>query len=338
MTHKATRAKPMWAAAAYVALSATFLTLAGALPQADAAPSSDNGARLVEQMRTAPDSLRLTGVLRLTWIDRGARKALTVDIAVDRGAIEITSGGARVLDEGRHTYFERGIGWSSALVEDRAATPRADHHWPLRVESGPAVAGRPTTIVEATRGDGAPAQRLFLDRRTGLLLRREVLDTHGRVQRSLAFVELSIDDTADVEAPSGVRTEEARPLADVPSGYEAPSTPGGYVLVGRSRHPNGIELRYSDGLFAASVLEQRGELDWDALPRSGVATEVAGSRARRYSEAGADVVVWEHEGTVYTLASDAPSDVVDSLISGLTPSRSTLEKIADYVLGPFGWS
>jgi sigma-E factor negative regulatory protein RseB len=305
---------------------------------ADAAPSSDEGSRLVAQMRTAPDSLRFTGVLELTWVDHGERKARSVDIADDRGAIEITSNGTRVFDEGTHTYFENGIGWSSALVEDRAATPRADHRWPLTVEAGPMVAGRPTQVVAATRADGTPAQRLFLDRATGLLLRRQVLDANGRVERSLTFVDLTIDGVAEVEPPSGVRTEKARPLEEVPSGYEAPTKPGGYVLVGRSRRTSGIELRYSDGLFAVSVVEQRGELDWDGLPARGVATDVAGSRARRYSEAGADVVVWERDGTVYTLASDAPSDVVDSLISGLTPARSTLEKIADYVLGPFGWS
>jgi MucB/RseB N-terminal domain len=333
------RRRQLRAAAVLVAASCVSIVgLAGALHHADAAPSSDEGAQLVEQMHAAPAALRFTGVLQLTWIDRGERKDLTVDIADDRGVIEITSGDTRVFDRGTHTYFENGIGWSSAVIEDRAATPPADHRWPLAVGAGPTVAGRPTQVVEATRRDGTPAQRLFLDRDTGLLLRREVLDARGRVQRSLTFVELEIDGVAEVEPPRGVETEKAQPLGDVPDGYEAPAAPGGYVLVGRSRHPNGIELRYSDGLFAVSVLQQRGDLDWDALPDRGVSTEVAGNRARRYSEAGADVVVWEHDGTVYTLASDAPSDVVDSLIDGLTPSRSTLEQIADYVLGPFGWS
>jgi sigma-E factor negative regulatory protein RseB len=317
--------------------SISLVALAGVLHSADAA-SSEEGVQLVDQMRSAPDALSFTGVLKLTWFDRGERKDLTVDITDDRGAIEITSDDARVFDRGTHTYFEHGIGWSSAIVEDRAATPPADHRWPLAVDAGPTVAGRPTQVVEATRRDGTPAQRLFLDRDTGLLLRREVLDDRGRVQRTLTFVELSINGAAEVQPPSGVRAEKARPLESVPEGYEAPSAPGGYVLVGRSRHPNGIELRYSDGMFSVSVLEQRGDLDWGALPGTGVSTDVAGNRARRYSEAGADVVVWEHDGTVYTLASDAPSDVVSSLIDGLTPSRSTLEQIADYVLGPFGWS
>ena len=124
----------------------------------------------------------------------------------------------------------------------------------------------------------------------------------------------------------------------MPSGYEAPSTPSGYVLVGRSRHPNGVELLYSDGLFTVSVLEQRGEVDWDGLPKGGVADEVGGNRARRYAEPGADVLVWERDGTVFTSVSDAPPDVIDAMIAGFTPSRSTVEQVADYVLGPFGWN
>jgi hypothetical protein len=86
-----------------------------------------------------------------------------------------------------------------------------------------------------------------------------------------------------------------------------------------------------------SVLEQQGELDWDALPRGGVGTEVDGNRARRYSEPGVDVVLWEHAGTVFTAATDAPPDVIAAMIAGFSPDRSTAEKVADFVLGPFGW-
>jgi hypothetical protein len=134
-----------------------------------------------------------------------------------------------------------------------------------------------------------------------------------------------------------VHTQKAIPLDDVPAGYEAPSTPSGYVLIGRSRHPNGIELLYSDGLFTMSVLEQLGDLDTDGM-NGGTAVDVGGNRATRYSEPGADVLVWERNGTVFTCVSDAPPDVIDAVVRGFTPSRSTVEKVADYVLGPFGWT
>ena len=116
-----------------------------------------------------------------------------------------------------------------------------------------------------------------------------------------------------------------------------PSTPSGYVLIGRSQHPNGIELLYSDGVFTVSVLEQRGDLDTSGM-NGGTAVDVGGNSALRWSESGADVLVWERNGTVYTCVSDAPPDVIDAVVRGFTPDRSTVEKVADYVLGPFGWT
>jgi len=171
-----------------------------------------------------------------------------------------------------------------------------------------------------------------------MVLRREVLDTHGRVQRSLEFVDLEMGTAPQPQQPRGVAAREAAPLPSVPSGYEAPRAVAGYVLVAQSRHPNGVELTYSDGMFSASVLEQRGDLDWDALPARGTTTEIAGTRARHYSDASADVVMFEHDGTVFTLATDAPPDSVASLVDRLTPDRSTAEQVVDFVLGPFGWN
>jgi sigma-E factor negative regulatory protein RseB len=221
---------------------------------------------------------------------------------------------------------------------DLKNVPAPDHRWSLSVRRGPAIVGRPTQIVDASRRDGTAVQRMYLDADTSLLLRREVLDAQGRVQRSLEFLQLSVASAPDLRAPTGVSARTAVPLTSMPDGYETTRTPSGYVLVGRSRHPNGVELLYSDGLFSVSVLEQRGDLDWGALRRGGAGTEVDGNRARRYSEPGVDVVVWEHDDTVFTAVSDAPPDVIDGMIAGFSPDRSTAEKVVDFVLGPFGWN
>jgi hypothetical protein len=317
----------------------TGAALVGALRAASADSASAEAARLVTLMRAAPQAMQFSGVVRVTWLDHGKPNDITVNVTDDNGSIEVDSGQARVFDRGTRTYFKSRLGWSSALIEPEAENvPAPDHRWTLSVRSGPAIVGRPTRLVEATRSDGTAAQKLYLDADTNLLLRREVLDARGHVQRSLEFLDLTVDSGGPaLHAPKGVSTHKAAPLADVPAGYAAPSTPSGYVLVSRSRHPSGVELLYSDGLFTVSVLEQRGELDWDGLPRGGVADEVGGNRARRYMEAGADVLVWERDGTVFTSVSDAPPDVIDAMIAGFTPSRSTAERVADYVLGPFGW-
>lgn len=317
----------------------TGVALVGALRAASADSTSAEAARLVTQMRKAPQAMQFSGVVRVSWRDRGKANDMTVDITDDKGSIEVESGQARVFDIGTHTYLKSRLGWSSALIEPEPENvPAPDHRWTLSVRSGPAVAGRATQLVEATRSDGTAAQKMYLDADTHLLLRREVLDAHGQVQRSLEFLDLTVDGGPAIHAPTGVSTHKAVPLEDVPSGYEAPATPSGYVLVGRSRHPNGVELLYSDGLFTVSVLEQRGDLDWGGLASGGVSVDAGGNPARRYAEPGADVLIWEHAGTVFTCVSDAPPDVIDAMIAGFTPSRSAAEQIVDYVLGPFNWN
>ena len=109
------------------------------------------------------------------------------------------------------------------------------------------------------------------------------------------------------------------------------------MLVSRSQHTNGVQLVYSDGLFSVSVLEQRGELDWDAMPHGGTDTSVDGARARRYAEPMGDVIVWERDGVVFTGVSDAPGDVFDAMLTGLAPDPGIPERVVDFVLGPFGF-
>ena len=133
--------------------------------------------------------------------------------------------------------------------------------------------------------------------------------------------------------PTGVRTQTAEKLTSVPDGYRAPGSPAGFELVTRSRHPDGVLLFYSDGVFTASVFEQQGDLDWGALPKGGTDT-----RTRTYDEASGDVAVWERNGLVYTCVTDAPSDVFAHMIGALaSDGRSTPEAVVDFVLGPFGW-
>ena len=127
-------------------------------------------------------------------------------------------------------------------------------------------------------------------------------------------------------------------MRDLPDGFHAPGTIGaGYVLVSKSQRDDGVQLAYSDGLFTLSVLEQQGELDWGTLPDGGSATTVDGARARRYAQPLGDVVVWERDGVVFTCVSDAPRDVYVTAMGGIVSGPSTVERVVDFVLGPFGF-
>ena len=52
------------------------------------------------------------------------------------------------------------------------------------------VCGRPTTVIEARRPDGTAAGRFHIDKATGLMLRRELLDQQGREVNLTFFTEI----------------------------------------------------------------------------------------------------------------------------------------------------
>ena len=136
--------------------------------------------------------------------------------------------------------------------------------------------------------NGDPRARFAIDSESGQLLQREVLDDHGRVLRSVAFASLMVmsgpPDPAAV-APSAAAAPTT--IKDVPDGYPAPDTVGnGYRLLGQYLDPDGsVQLFYGDGLFAVSVFEQPGEVDWDALPPGGSDAGIQDVRARSYATA-----------------------------------------------------
>jgi hypothetical protein len=333
--------RPATVALCALAAFALGWPLAHAFPSSRDADAGD-AARLVRDTRDAAASIDFTGVASITWTTAKGEQQADVTVTDTDGAVAIaTTGGRSVVDEGRRTYLRDRLGWTGLVVEPSARSfPAPDHRWDLSTDGTRTVAGRRATVVLARRAGGRPAQRLMVDDATGLLLAREVLGPNGRVERSMTFSSIDVGerDAAATEPPTGVRTPTAEKLTSTPDGYRAPSSAAGFELVTRSRHPDGVLLFYSDGMFTASVFEQQGELDWDALPRGGNDTELADTRTRTYHEASGDVAVWERNGLVYTCVTDAPSDVFAHMVGAMaSEERSTPEAIVDFVLGPFGW-
>jgi sigma-E factor negative regulatory protein RseB len=306
-----------------------------------ASADAQAAAQLTQRSRGATDHYDFSGTATVTWTGTRGKQHAQVQVHDVDGAVEIVAAdGGKVIDEGRRTYLRDELGWTGVLVEPVAGhLPAPTQYWDLSIGTPRTVAGRPTTTVVAARNDGTPAQRLFVDDATGLLLGRQVLGPAGQVQRSVQFVSVDIGDArARVAAPQGVHNATAKALASVPDGYHAPSSVGGYRLVTRSRHPDGVLLFYSDGVFTASVFEQLGDLDWGALPAGGSDSQLAGTRTRTYHDPSGDVVVWTRNGVVYTCVSDAPTDVFHGMVERLANGdRSTAQSVVDFVLGPFGW-
>lgn len=199
----------------------------------------------------------------------------------------------------------------------------------LRITGDGSCAGRPAQVVTALRTartstPGSLAGRFWLDRRSGLLLRREVFDAAGSRVRSSAFVDLDVART--VEAPARLDHDAALPQASTLAslrrdGWQVPTVlPGRFRLFDTSlsapvagRHV--LHLAYSDGLSTVSLFAQEGALG--TAPLTGYRRESVGARPVWVRHEGPVRVVWAGEGRVWTLLSDAPSASVREVVAAL---------------------
>lgn len=218
------------------------------------------------------------------------------------------------------------------------------------------VAGRSAQVVQAHRADGGLAARVWLDRRSGLVLRREVYDAVGHTVQSASFLSLRVlgrtfagSDDVVPEWGSGPTAVAAQAWAEqvdtdvLPAwrerGWACPEAlPERLTLVDvrRAEAEGGdvLQLVYSDGLVTVSLFEQRGRLEPGAL-EGFRAADVAGVQA--WTRPGAPAqVVWQSGDSVLTLVADAPSDVVAAVVAALPGAPATPDGLVDRVAR--GWS
>lgn len=318
-----------------------FVLVAG--PTARAGDADDTRAeQLLERARTATNTF--AGYVEVRWEDGSGERVARLGARSLRGAFVVGSGDDRVQGDGLRRWSGDGggpeVAWATV---DGLASPRAGSSWDLDLAGREDVAGREAAIIEASEGDGTVRARFAVDVETGQLLEREVLDADGDVVRSVGFVHLTASPASPaVPAPPEEVAPGPTPIATVPGGFLDPERlDGGYRLLGRYQHPDGaVQLFYGDGLFAASVFQQQGLVDWDGLPDGGRDVSQGDLRTHEYSTASGDVIVWGADGLVLTVVADGPPGVAEAMVAdlaGLDLDRSTLEEIADYVLGPFGW-
>jgi hypothetical protein len=322
-----------------VALAATGYVASGARAGTD--PDAVVARRLLRDVHTASEQHDFTGDATVTWATSTGTRRARVHVTDTGGTVAMTAtDGDTVIDEGRRTYLRDEVGWTGVVAPAVRDVPDPSRRWDLSTAGARRVAGRPATVVVVARRGGPPAQRITVDDATGLLLAREVLDPKGKVQRSVRFSSIEVGEPTPAASspPAGVHAAGGASLAAVPDGYRAPEQAAGLELVSRSRADGGVLLFYSDGVFTAAVLEQRGDLDWSSLPAGGDDSQLADARTRIYHGATGDVAVWERDGLVVTCVTDGPSDVFDGMVGALgSDDRGMAQSVVDFVLAPFGW-
>ncbi|HEY3240123.1 MAG TPA: sigma-E factor regulatory protein RseB domain-containing protein, partial [Acidimicrobiia bacterium] len=256
----------------------TLVVLAGALAGALPAGAGEGPAvALLERAREAAAAEAFAGVVVVEWHD--GRRSRRAEVPV-QSAAGVFRFGDEVAGSGATRLVRGPDGWLTLWRHDVIALgPSPAAKYDLSVAPGPSVAGRATELVEVRAAAGAAlVERLYLDRDSGLMLRRELLDARGQSYRSLRFVSLTAAAGVPMAAPARSAQEEPAEAGSLNAPFRSPRVLGaGYHLVGayeKSHHV--IHLFYSDGLHGLSVFEQRGHLSASAMPGGGRRVELDG--------------------------------------------------------------
>ncbi|MDQ4132289.1 MAG: hypothetical protein M3179_03590 [Actinomycetota bacterium] len=277
--------------------------------------AAPEGEHPLERARRVAHQVPFSGTVVVTWTDGVREHRDELQVQAGGGAI-IVDGRADPVIEMQQRRLARGhdddwdLLWAPALGRP-ATVPEVDSKYvTVTLDEHPVVAGRPTDVVEI-RDDGRSRARLYLDQKTGLLLRRDQFDDSGVRERSVEFRALTVDQgTPPLSVPpkaSALLSGDDPSIRRVRTG-RAPDVVGdGYTRLGVYRRGPVVQVHYSDGLYELSVFEQSGRLDDDPLPGTGRRVRVGGQEARLYAWPGGHVLVWQAGPVVRTVVSDAPS-------------------------------
>ena len=303
---------------------------------------------LLEGARVAAQTESYEGQVVVEWHDGRQRQSAEVPVRSAGGVLRF---GDQVVGAGANRMIHGADGWLSLWGHDVTTLgPSPLDKYRLTVEPGPDVAARPTDMLTVTlAGASRPRERLFVDRDSGLLLRREMLDPDGDPYRSVAFTTLTtghaIVAAAVGTAPKATRSREPAPTRHVDPPYKLKSRIGnGYRRVGAYKSGGVVQQYFSDGLHGLSVFEQRGHLKSTEEGLAGGTgagrrVEIAGRTMRAYSASVGEAVVWESDGVVYTAVTDAPWSDLAAAVGDLPhadpPGR--LRRLAQTVVSLFRW-
>lgn len=199
----------------------------------------------------------------------------------------------------------------------------------LTVAPPTTMLGRQVTVVQALRADGRPAAMFWVDEKTGLLLRREVLDDAGRAASSFELVKLTFGVPRIAYLPPMLSqpTGTSLDLMDLEQyrddGWPCPSSLAGLTLFDARlvtvAGGEALHLSYSDGLSTVSVFVEQGTLDTSVL--AATTSAQVGHHDVREVTGAVRPLLWAAQGHVFTVVSDAPADTVDAVVAAL-PSGS----------------
>jgi hypothetical protein len=287
----------------------------------------------------AVDQVGYRGVQDVRW--RSASGSVSARVAVR--AVLGQGSTARVLDAaGRAAASSVAPAPGPGRVPDERTLDLLASHHRLGGWSDGQVAGRRAAVVQASRVDGTPVARWWVDDATGLLLASQTFDAAGEPLVTAGFGVLEVDPPAGNLVPPPpsraevVPTSTALTLSNAPvlsrAGWACTERLAGLTLV-RLRsdgavEPGAVHLVYSDGVSTLTVHEQRGTL---TDPPEGSSWDTALGAWTR--SGAADVASWQSGDRVLTVATDGPPTLLAAAVASLPHEplgrRTTMERIRE---------
>lgn len=279
----------------------------------DADAGAEEAVALLERAATAARRLSYTGTQYVASWRGGVADTALVELAHDPVRGSVVSGA-----DGEHPEAAGATAFLDLRMLDRLAAS-----YDLAVSGPGRCTGRDASVVEARRADGGVAGRFWVDRDSGMLLRREVFDERGRRVRSAAFVDLAVRGgaaAARTVVPSRLsgRERPAPALLDRlrDEGWHVPEElPDGFALFEVRRDEEVLHLAYTDGLSVLSLFSQAGGLGADEV--EGFARESVDGTPVWVRRTAPERVVWQGGGQVWTLVSDGPESSVQAAVLAL---------------------
>ena len=318
-----------------------------ALPSADSALVR-RGLLLMTAAVAACRSVSYRGVQIVAWSSRSGSSTYLIDVWHTAGKPQLAERDGDADDSAVSDQMPGPAAHNTGAVGVLSISPTMlglmRSNYVVEYVGTGSSSSRPAQIVAVRRHDGTLAAQFWLDRDTGLPLRREMFDESGRRVSEGAFIDLQLGlrnigsvppaegQAWDAYVPRtgsvgwGSRPTAARVAALREGGWPVPRTlAGNMALAGVTRTATRsgpvLDASYSDGLSVVSLFIQRGDLSgtmpgWHLARVHGMplyATETG-----ELDEQG---LAWSADGFVYTVIADAPPDSVAQVITQLPHDR-----------------
>jgi sigma-E factor negative regulatory protein RseB len=298
-----------------------------------AGPTGPAALRLLARAAAASGALRYQGMEVLTWrstagtlatmanVWHGPGQQQTLLTAALPGDWPYGTGPAALAAPARRTM-------ASLLALSPRQVSLLGANYAVALAGQATVADRPAQVVAVRSAGGRLAARFWLDRATGLPLRREMFDTGGRLLSEGEFVSLKVG-RATGPAPAAEPGSLARVWRDELAagqlarlrarGWPLPGPLPGHLALLDARETTGpggpvVHLAYSDGLALVSVFVQPGTLP--VHPPGWSPVSVAGHRV--YADDPDDSsIAWSAHGFVFTVIAQAPPPTVSRVVAAL---------------------